>query len=59
MSDDTKVSELLQRYTTEQLARAYLKASRERNEAQRKLVESEKKRIYDGLRNMARTAGVY
>lgn len=39
MSDDAKVVDLLQRYTPEQLARAYLKASRERNVAQRELRE--------------------
>lgn len=35
MADDEQVRKLLDQYTPEQLARAYLKASRERNEAVR------------------------
>lgn len=35
--DDSKVEVLLARYTAEQLARAYIKASRARNKAEREL----------------------
>lgn len=48
MSDTDKVAELLRRFTPEQLAAAYLKASRERNEAQCELKAT---RTVSGLRD--------
>ncbi|MDF3606317.1 hypothetical protein PE067_09315 [Paracoccus sp. DMF-8] len=54
MTDDAKIAELLRRYAPEQLAAAYLKVSRERNELQRVV---EKLRLVNDIDDMIRKAG--
>ena len=54
MADADKVAELLRRYAPEQLAAAYLKVSRERNELQRAV---ERLQLVNEIDDMIRQAG--